>query len=84
LLGNEEELRKKLFHKSCGSHQCGQNTSRGLQKFGNLYAVYLDQHGPNVVFNRTVDPKEVIDFIEENFDLEDKTGGPVSLKVSHE
>lgn len=64
----------------CGSHQCGQNTSRGLQKFGNLYAVYLDQHGPNVVFNKNVDPHEVISFIEENFDLEDKTGGPVSLE----
>ena len=67
----------------CGSHQCGQNTSRGLQKFGNLYAVYLDQHGPNVVFNRSIDPQEVIDFIEENFDLEDKTGGPVSLGSRH-
>jgi hypothetical protein len=62
------------------SHQCGQNTSSGLKKFGNLYAVYLDQHGPNVVFNRTIDPAEVIRFIEENFDLEDKTGGPVSLE----
>jgi len=51
-----------------------------LQKFGNLYAVYLDQHGPNVVFNKNVDPHEVISFIEENFDLEDKTGGPVSLE----
>ena len=64
----------------CGSHQCGQNTSRGLQKFGNLYAVYLDQHGPNVVFNKNIDPHEVISFIEENFDFEDKTGGPVSLE----
>lgn len=62
----------------CGSHQCGQNTSRGLQKFGNLYAVYLDQHGPNIVFNRNIDPQEVINFIEENFDLSDKTGGTFS------
>lgn len=59
----------------CGSHQCGQNTSRGLHKFGNLYAVYLDQHGPNIVFNRTIDPQEVISFIEENFELSAKTGG---------
>ncbi len=63
----------------CGSHQCGTNTSRGLEKFGNLYAVYLDQHGPNIVFNKTIDPQEVINFIEDNFDLSQKTGGPVSL-----
>lgn len=64
----------------CGSHQCGQNTSNGLSKFGNLYAVYLDNHGPNIVFNKDIDPMEVIRFIEENFDLENKTGGPVSIK----
>lgn len=63
----------------CGSHQCGENTSRGLMRFGNLYAVFLDQHGPNIVFNKSIDPQEVIDFIEANFDLEGKTGGYVSL-----
>jgi hypothetical protein len=63
----------------CGSHQCGQNTSNGLQRFGNLSAVMLDNHGPNIVFHHSIDPQEVIDFIEENFDLLDKTGGPVSL-----
>jgi hypothetical protein len=57
----------------CGSHECGQNTSRGLKRFGNLLAVYLDNHGPNI------DPQEVINFIEANFDLDSKTGGPVSL-----
>lgn len=67
----------------CGSHQCGQNTSNGLAKFGNLHAVYLDNHGPNIVFNKDIDPMEVISFIEENFDLEDKTGGPVSLEHAH-
>jgi hypothetical protein len=40
-----------------------------------MLAVYLDQHGPNIVFNRSINPKEVIDFIEENFDLTAKTGG---------
>ncbi|HEU5114150.1 MAG TPA: class II aldolase/adducin family protein [Candidatus Paceibacterota bacterium] len=59
----------------CGSHECGQNTSRGLARFGNLLAVYLDDHGPNIVFNRNTDPAEIIQFIEENFDLEGKTGG---------
>lgn len=59
----------------CGSHQCGENTSRGLKKFGNLSAVYLQDHGPNIVFSKSIDPKEVIAFIEENFELEAKTGG---------
>jgi hypothetical protein len=59
----------------CGSHQCGQNTSRGLRRFGNLSAVYLDQHGPNIVFSKSVSPSEIITFIEANFDLEGKTGG---------
>jgi hypothetical protein len=63
----------------CGSHQCGQNTSTGLTKFGNLYAVMLDNHGPNIVFNHSIDPQEVIDFIVENFDLALKTGGPVAI-----
>lgn len=63
----------------CGSHQCGENTSKGLQKFGNLSAVYLQEHGPNIVFNRSINPQEVIDFIEANFDLDEKTGGYVSL-----
>lgn len=35
----------------------------------------LDQHGPNVVFNSSTDPRKVIDFIERNFDLSAKTGG---------
>jgi hypothetical protein len=62
----------------CGSHQCGQNTSRGLARFGNLSAVYLQEHGPNIVFHRSINPQEVIDFIEANFDLSEKTGGYVS------
>jgi hypothetical protein len=63
----------------CGSHQCGENTSKGLVRFGNLWAVYLQEHGPNIVFNHDIDPQEVIDFIEANFDLDEKTGGYVSL-----
>ena len=59
----------------CGSHECGRNTSNGLQQFGQLKAVYLDKHGPNIVFNRNVDPQVVIDFIEANFDLSQKSGG---------
>jgi hypothetical protein len=29
----------------------------------------LDQHGPNVIFRRGVDPRVVIEFVEANFDL---------------
>lgn len=63
----------------CGSHECGKNTSNGLKRFGNLSAVMLDNHGPNIVFNHNIDPLEVINFIEKNFILTEKTGGPVSL-----
>ena len=64
----------------CGSHECGQNTSNGLERFGNLSAVMLDNHGPNIVFHHSINPEEVIDFIKENFDLSDKTGGLVEIK----
>lgn len=59
----------------CGSHACGIQTSNGLKQFGNLKCVMLDQHGPNIIFSKTIDPQEVIDFIERNFDLSKKTGG---------
>jgi ribulose-5-phosphate 4-epimerase/fuculose-1-phosphate aldolase len=63
----------------CGSHECGQNTSNGLKKMADgLYAVMLDNHGPNIVFNRHVPAEKVIDFIERNFDLDHKTGGAVT------
>jgi len=60
----------------CGSHECGQNTSNGLQLVEEgIKAVMLDEHGPNIVFNKNIDPQRVIDFIDRNFDLRDKTGG---------
>jgi hypothetical protein len=62
----------------CGSHQCGQNTSSNLKKFGNLSCVMLDQHGPNIIFHRSIDPQEVINFIVANFELSEKTGGYVA------
>jgi len=67
----------------CGSHECGQNTSRGLKEFTNrlsphkFSAVMLDNHGPNIVFNRRIDPSAIIEFIQRNFILSAKTGGPV-------
>lgn len=59
----------------CGSHECGNNTSKGLRQFGNLKCVMLDNHGPNIVFSKNIDPQEVINFISKNFDLSLKTGG---------
>lgn len=62
----------------CGSHQCGQQTSRGLRPIGGgIYAVMLNNHGPNIVFGADADPDQVIEFIEKNFDLTAKTGGLV-------
>ena len=67
----------------CGSHECGKNTSNGLREFklpsGSIYCVYLDNHGPNIVFNHNIDPKDITNFITENFDLSQKTGGFVSI-----
>jgi len=63
----------------CGSHSCGKNTSDGLALIEDgIKAVYLDNHGPNIVFNRNTDPSKVIAFIERNFVLEAKTGGLVA------
>lgn len=68
----------------CGSHQCGKNTSTHLQEFDlgdgdHLKMVYLDRHGPNIVFNRSVPARKVIDFINAKFDLKQKTGGLVTV-----
>ncbi len=63
----------------CGSHECGQNTSDGLETFivdkngHQVKAVMLDKHGPNIVFHRDVDPQKVIEFIERYWDLERST-----------
>jgi len=59
----------------CGSLECGKSTSDGLAQIGNLKVVMLGQHGPNIVFPKSINPQEVIDFIETNFDLSKKTGG---------
>ena len=63
---------------SCGSHECGKNTSEGLKEFDNgIHCVYLENHGPNIVFNQKVNPSCIVDFIKSNFDIEHKTGGYV-------
>ncbi len=63
----------------CGSHECGQNTSQGLREIEDgIWAVMLDNHGPNIVFRKDVSPDRVINLIERNFDLNEKTGGSVA------
>lgn len=57
----------------CGSHECGRNTADGMQRFGPVAAVMLDQHGPNVIFRSDGDPQDVIDFIDRHFDLTART-----------
>jgi hypothetical protein len=64
----------------CGSHECGQATSRSLRKVDlgdgdELSVVFLDDHGPNIVFGRGTPAEKVRRFIDANFDLRAKTGG---------
>ncbi len=71
---------KEQWPNECGSHECGQNTSRGLKEIDlsdgdKLSVVYLDSHGPNIVFNKKTPAHKVINFIEKNFELSEKTGG---------
>jgi len=66
----------------CGSHECGNNTSKGLRKeVPGIKCVYLDHHGPNIVFNSKIDPSVVIDFIDKNFDLSKSTDEVDRTKV---
>jgi hypothetical protein len=60
----------------CGSHECGLNTSDGLALVDDgIEAVMLDNHGPNIVFHHGEDPAKIKEFIQDNFDLTQKTGG---------
>lgn len=72
---------KAQWPNECGSHQCGKNTSNGLKEVEidghKLSVVYLDEHGPNIVFNRNVPAQTVINFIDKHFSLSEKTGGLV-------
>lgn len=75
---------KAQWPNECGSHQCGQNTSNGLREVDiegdKISVVYLDEHGPNIVFNRKTPAKKVISFIDKHFNLSEKTGGMVEIK----
>ncbi len=65
----------------CGSVQCGENTADHMVEVSpGIFAVHLDGHGPNIAFHRDVAAERVIAFIEERFDLDDKTGGRLDLE----
>ncbi len=71
---------KNLVNLICGSHERGQNTAQGLTEYTldnnqKVYAVHLDHHGPNIVFNKNIDPQLVINFINKYWDLSRKTDG---------
>lgn len=70
---NSEVPEVSQWQNECGSVECATDTAAGMHKFGNLFAVYNTKHGPNIAFSSKTDPQEVIDFIEDNFDLEAKT-----------
>lgn len=64
------------FEYECGSHECGENTAEGLSWMGaGIYCVMLDNHGPNIVFDKAVHWHDVVQFIKENFDLSKPTNG---------
>lgn len=73
---------RRQFEHECGSHQCGKNTSDGLTEVKpGIKCVYLDNHGPNIVFGKDVHPHQVIEFIDQNFDLSQSTDGVDRSKV---
>ena len=57
----------------CGSLECGMNTVNNLVDYDGIKAVYLDKHGPNILFKSTQDPNMVMKFINDNFQLGIKT-----------
>lgn len=73
---------RSQFENECGSHQCGKNTSDGLIEVKpGIKCVYLDNHGPNIVFNKNIQPSQVIEFIDQNFDLSKSTDGVDRSKI---
>jgi len=57
----------------CGSLECGENTLGGMREYEGIKAVMLDKHGMNILFRSTDDPDRVIEFIESNIRLGEKT-----------
>lgn len=83
---NSKVPTRSQWQNECGSHECGKNTSAGLTKVDlgdgeSLKVVYLDNHGPNIVFSRNTSAHKVQSFIERTFDLHAKTGGLVPASI---
>lgn len=55
----------------CGSMECAINTRNGMKLFNNgkIGAVYLGNHGVNIIFSSTIGYEEITSFISDNIDL---------------
>jgi len=68
------------FSFECGSTGCIKNNLSSFHEFkvsetDSIWAGHMDYHGPNIVFNSSIDPQLVIDFISTHWDLTKKTTG---------
>lgn len=62
----------------CGSKECALNTVSGMVECApGIYAVHLENHGPNIAFHKDVPSEIVIKFINLYWNLNDKTGGVI-------
>lgn len=67
---------REQFAFECGSFECALNTTSGIKEIKpGIYAVHLENHGPNIAFHKDVPSGDVIDFIHTYWDLSEKTGG---------
>lgn len=68
------------FSFECGSHECIASNITGFKEYKvsdthSIWAGHMIKHGPNIIFNRDIDPQLVIDFIDTHWDLTRKTDG---------
>ena len=68
------------FSFECGSHECIASNITGFKEYKvspthSIWAGHMDYHGPNIVFNSSIDPQLVINFIDTYWDLSRKTDG---------
>lgn len=70
--------RREQLPFECGSRECAVNTATGMVEVEpGIYAVHLDNHGPNIAFGKDVDGDKIVEFINKHWDLSQKTGGIV-------
>lgn len=76
--GVKEIPTKSQFSFECGSKECALNTVSGMKELlPGIWAVHLDNHGPNIAFSKDVKSEDVINFINKYWDITLKTGGIV-------